>query len=229
MSLDKLSITLYDILAYLLPGSVVLVGLSVLEATFCKTHLLALSHIATYILLSVIAAYFLGSICHSVGSLLKSKCYRWFTDNQQDRLNRAAYKRVKNEVIVSYDIQFEAEEKLDSLTLYQLADNYVVANGGSAERDILIAREGFYKASMVAFALLSVCVLSTLFVGGMKVHAAGSSPYKVGLPETVVIAVFLLTVCMIFRRSQIFYGRLKVNNALLTFLALRVRGSNTKQ
>ena len=39
MSLDKISVTLYDIFGYLLPGYIIVAGASIFEATFSKSSI----------------------------------------------------------------------------------------------------------------------------------------------------------------------------------------------
>ncbi len=61
MGLDKISVTLYDLLGYLLPGYVLLLASSVAEASYWeRSSLFSVSSIGHNPVLAAIAAYFLG-------------------------------------------------------------------------------------------------------------------------------------------------------------------------
>jgi hypothetical protein len=220
MSLDKMSLTVYDFLGYLLPGYVLVFGCSLLESTFLDSDLFCLSRLTDALLLFTILAYFLGHAGHRIGSLLKDWRYSWFRD-QNLRLSAPVFERVRKVVKDAYGIKLDEEAKLDTLETYLLADSYVVASGGSTERDVLMAREGFSKASMVAFGFLSLILFSSLIVGGTKVQTQSGTFTHLTWITTTVLAMAMLCLTLLFRRAFIFYNRIKINNTLLTFLALR--------
>lgn len=102
---------------------------------------------------SVVACYFLGTIAHSVGSILKDWLPDFFSD-KKSRLDQSILDRAKEMAKGLYGFTGEDERGLTTLEIYLLADSYVVASGKTVEREVLQAREGFYKASMVATAML---------------------------------------------------------------------------
>lgn len=220
MSLDKMSLTLYDFLGYLLPGYVLVFGCSLLESTFLDSDLFHLSRVADDLLLFTVLAYFFGHAGHRIGSLLKDWRYGWFRDRNR-RLSAPVFERAREVVKDAYGIKLDEGEKLDTLETYLLADSYVVASGGSTERDVLMAREGFSKASMVAFGFLSLILLSSLIVGGTKVQTQSGAFTQLTWSTTTVLAVAMLSLTLLFRGAFIFFNRVKINNTLLTFLALR--------
>ena len=76
---DKLSLTLFDILGYLLPGFVVLFTLSLLEATFsANSSLLSLTALGGNIFLFSIVSYYLGHVCHIVATTIKDTFFQIF-------------------------------------------------------------------------------------------------------------------------------------------------------
>src|SRR5205085_9652036 len=151
MGLDKISVTLYDLLGYLLPGYVLLLACSVAEACFWGSSVFALSCISRNPILSAVVAYFLGQASHAIGSWIKAKRYKWFDDRGSYRLNPEIAERVTQVIQETFGLKLEEDKKLSKIDRYVLADSYIVASGGSVERDILMAREGFFKASVVAF------------------------------------------------------------------------------
>jgi hypothetical protein len=220
MGLDKFSVTLYDLLGYLLPGYVLLTLCSFIEATFWTSGVFALSRLNHASILSLILAYFLGHVSHGLAAWLKLTKPGWFKDGAYT-LTPAIRKRVTEALKKVYGLEVK-EEDLSRLEVYLLADNYILANGGSVERDILTAREGFFKASMTALALVTIALPLSLFTAPRFQISPGSYIF----PSTITVVVF--TACAVlltalFRRRFIFFNCAKNNNALLTFLALTVR------
>jgi hypothetical protein len=84
MNFEKVSLTLYDVFGYIVPGYVMLLVASLAESTFGKTGFLSLSDTTDNVLISIIAAYFLGNICHSIGSLLREWLWGSFSPSSRD-------------------------------------------------------------------------------------------------------------------------------------------------
>jgi hypothetical protein len=221
LGLDKITVTLYDLLGYLLPGYILLFACSMLEASFYGTSMFALSRMGKNPILSAIVAYFLGQTSHAIASIIKSKKHRWFNDRGRYSLNPQINKRVVTALKETYAIDLEPNQELSRLDVYLLADNYILASGGSVERDILTSREGFFKSSMIAFFVLGIAISSSLFSQMPRIQI---QPTNYVLPtrlSIVIIAVSFLLLSWLFRERFIFFNRAKSSNALLTFLALR--------
>lgn len=229
MGLDKISVTLYDLLGYLLPGYILLLACSVAEASFWESSLFALSRISRNPFLCIIVAYFLGQISHAIGSWVKIKRYKWFDDHGNYSLNPEVKKRVVEALEEAYGLKLKDDQKLSKIDRYLLADNYIVASGGSVERDILTAREGFFKASVVAFTILGLTMLSSLFVSVPRIQVSPGAfifPTKISI---IALTVFFFLLVWLFRQRFIFFNCAKNNNALLTFLALRQKGESNHE
>ena len=220
MALDKISLTIFDILSYLLPGYVVLFALSIVEATFCGSNLLALSTLNdNWLTLSVIA-YFFGQFSHRVASFLNDIRPVWFED-RDNRLVGSLYYHIRRLLADIYSIEFKEGERLHSLETYLLADSYIIASGNTAERDSLMAREGFHKTSMITFTILTITVLATTFCGGAKLQMASGSYYILGVMGSILTCFVLLLMTLVFWRGYAFFKRLKINNTLLLAMTLR--------
>jgi hypothetical protein len=229
MGLDKISVTLYDLLGYLLPGYVLLLTCSVVEASYGASGVFALSHISQNPILSAVVAYFLGQTSHAIGSWLKAKRYKWFNDRGSYRLNSEIAERVSQILQETYGLEMERDKKLSKIDRYLLADSYIVASGGSVERDILMAREGFFKASMVAFAALALATFSTLFAPFPKFQVQPGTFIILKRISIITVTILLLLIVWLFRQRFIFFNCIKTNNALLTFLALRQKSIEKKE
>jgi hypothetical protein len=220
MGIEKISLTLYDLLGYLLPGYVLLFVCSLIEATFLDSSLLNLSRITDDLLPSVIVAYFLGHACHGVGSLLRDSLHKWFSGREL-HLSSSLFERAREVAKDAYGARLAEDEKLDTLETYLLADSYLVASECVIDRDTMIAREGFFKASMVSFGALFIVLLCSLIVGGVKIQTEPGIFVDLAWIATTVLAVIILGLTLLFRKRFIFFNRLKINRTLLTFLALR--------
>jgi hypothetical protein len=221
MGLDKISVTLYDLLGYLMPGYVLLLACSVAEASFWGSSVFAPSRISRNPILAAIIAYFLGQASHAIGSLIKAKRYKWFDDKKRYSLNPAITQRATEVLQETYGLKLEKDKSLSNLDRYLLADSYIVASGGSVERDIIMAREGFFKASMIAFAVLGLTVFSTLFAPVARIQVQPGIfvfPTKLGV---ILLTALLVALVWLFRQRFIFFSCVKSNNSLLTFLSLR--------
>jgi hypothetical protein len=225
MGLDKIGVTLYDLLGYLLPGYVLLVACSVAEASFWASSLFALSRISHNLILSTISAYFLGQASHAVGSWIKTRKPKWFDNRGSYRLSPAILEQVSQVIKETYGLKLDEDKKLSKMDKYLLADSYILASGGSVERDILMAREGFFKASVVAFATLGIIIFASLFAPVARIQFQPGVfifPSKISI---IALTLFIFSLVWLFWQRFIFFNCVKTNNALLTFLALRQKGS----
>lgn len=219
MSLEKLGLTLYDFLGYLFPGFVLVMAGAVIEATFLKTDLLALSSIGSMIYVHIVTAYFLGHVSHRIGSLLKDNFWKLFSD-RKGRISQEMLANVDKAVEEAYGLTMTTDKFRRPLERYQLADSYLVVSGGSNERDVLMALEGFQKGSMVAFLLLALTLFSTLFAGGTSVQSEPGVYASIGIPATLIFGIGFLVMAFLFRNSFLFYNRVKNNSILLEFMAV---------
>jgi len=220
MESNKITLTLFDILSFLLPGYVVLLALSIIEATFFSSDLLALSILSDNWLISSVIAYFLGQFSHRIASFLNNKRPTWF-ENRDLRLMDSIYYHIRDLLAEFHSIEFKEGERIHSLETYLLADNYIIASGKTAERDSLIAREGFHKTSMIAFAILTVTALGTIFYGGLKLQFSSGVYVSLNIVGTIIASSFLLMITLVFWRGYAFFNRLKINNILLLAMTLR--------
>lgn len=220
MTFDKISLTFFDVLSYLLPGYILLFALSVIESSFFGTSLLAFSHLESGWFFSSVVAYFLGQTCHRLGSKIKSLRPNWF-ENHEQRLIRPVYYYIRSLLAEMHPIEFKEEERLHSFETYLMAESYIVASGKNAELDSLLTREGFHKTSMVAFGFTTIAFFSTLFVGGTRIQVNPTAYTDLGLIGTLICLSVLLIMTISFWQGFVFYNRLKINNILMLAMTLR--------
>ena len=224
MDLSKIVVTVYDVFGYLLPGYIVLFALSLAESTFTSTWFLSLSLFSVHALPFAVAAYLSGQASHAVASLLtESKRCRTWIQAPRERLGAPLYATVRAEVDAAYGRSVKTTGAADTLEPYLLADAYVVAAGAGVERDLLTAREGFFKQAIVAFVALAVVLVLCLLAGGAVVQTRPGLLTPLGFWPTLTLTALTIGVCALFRLRFGFYHRIKMNNTMLLFLALRAR------
>lgn len=222
MNFDKLAITLYDVFGYLLPGYVVLFAVSLVEATFVGTWFLSLVLIRSHALAFAVVAYFLGQACHAIASwLTEHRRLRAVVQASRERLSPAMFGAVRAELEAAYGLSTRIAE--DTLESYLLADAYVIAAGAGTERDVVTAREGFFKQSIVAFMLLAIALMAAVIGGGARFQTQPGMISLLPFWPTVAFAVATVAIGLLFRMRFGFYHRIKINNTMLLFLALRAR------
>lgn len=219
MSFEKLSLSVFDFLVYLLPGYLMVFTISIVESNFLTTDLFALSTISANLISFSLLAFFFGEFCHSLASVLKDWKYRWFTD-YSNRLSKDVFNHVRIKVMDLYKIPLEERHKLNTLETYQLVDSYILARGGSTEREVLMTREGFFKASMVGFILITLAALAATTRGGITLQTLPGTYSLVPPIPSAIACLILAGFVVICRRGFLYYGRLKMNNAYMLFLSL---------
>ncbi len=221
MNFEKLTISVYDFLGYLLPGYVALIACSLVESTLIGTWFLSLSFIDEHALVFAAVAYFMGHVVHAIASwLTESKLFRFLVQSPRPRLTDPLNSLVRTELDRSYGDTVDAKNRT-GLEIYLLADAYVVASGGATERDMLIAREGFYKQSVAAFALMALVLVACDVRGGVLVQTQPGHVYPLTFWPSAFLTAVAAGILGLFRLRFGFYHRIKINNTLLLFAALR--------
>lgn len=224
MDLSKLTLAIFDVLAYLLPGLALLVVVALLEATFANTGMLRLDRVARAPAAALVAAYFLGQVAHGfAGWMLRGPMAR-LPGARGPGLRKELFDHVRQRVTEVYGIALATFDppKLQTLEVYQLADSYLATREKTAERESLVAREGFAKTSFGAFVLAAGAMVAMGLRGGLHWRLANGSG-EISLASTLLLAVVLLLVAAVFWRRYVFFHGLKMTNTYTMFLALTVR------
>ena len=225
MNLDKVGITLYDLIGYLLPGYVWLIALSIIEATFLRSTVLSLSNFGRHAVPFTVVAYYLGQISHSLGSQLQVWKKDWF---KKDDTLMGAFVAERVEQILKEMYVFKDQAKLDKRHTVLLAEGYVLASGGSPERDVLQSREGFFKASMVGVGFLALTLVCTLVKHGVHLHINPQLIVQYSPGKSALMAFALSGVALLFRGRMNFFRAIRENTSLALFLAHRERDLLTR-
>ncbi len=250
MNLDKISVTLYDFLGYLLPGTILLMAAAIAEATFLNSHLLTLQGIKSNLVPFGIVAYYGGQFCHVTGSSLKMglewfaqrirrKAQTWPTHSFKKQVVMFALRliaprgssmepaieaEIESELCKAFDLRAEQlgeVGKVRDIECFRLADNFVLAQGVEGEREIFQAREGFFKASFAAFLGSGILLAIAPLIGNPIINRTTQDAIQIG----PFISRLLCLLCFIFANvcyhRQAYFSCLKKNHVRLLFLALR--------
>jgi hypothetical protein len=226
MDLSKITLSLYDIFGYLLPGYLIFVAASIAEASFTDNSVLFLGRANKNMIVTALLAYFLGVVCHAFAALIHRRNFRrpdadGGTPNMKTAaglLDPKVRERVVNELESTYQVELDTATGLDR---YLLADSYVLAFGGSAEREMLTSREGFFKSGTIALVVLAITLLAVALLAAPRLQIMAG--FYLPLSATFVVVAFLVMVVLavIFHLQFKFFNEAKRNNAFLLFLAIR--------
>lgn len=167
----KLSLTIYDIVTFLIPGSALLLLLR-----YVSDFDLEVSD-TTVVIIVLIVGYLIGAILHVVGILLFTPFYAenypetsikhrliLFIENQLARLPflriHSFSPEIKNSLANEINKKFRVNLTKNRLGLFIFSDTFT-ASHGFEERDILMAKEGFFRSFT---ALILVSGLSLLWI-----------------------------------------------------------------
>ena len=219
MNLNNITLSLFDILGYLLPGYVVLVAISLGESTFLESDLLSFLNIHNNLIIFSVVAYFFGQMCHTVASEIQNRNPKLFRASSYG-LSNGLYRKVRRAAEEKYDLKIDNADNVHKRELFLLADAYVVTAGDVQERNSLQAREGFSKTSMAAFSLLFLVLITAwLFKGGVTLRTDPSIDTAISAFSTLLFAGLALLSTVLFWRRFLFFNRLKVNSIQLLFFA----------
>lgn len=224
MDLSKLTVAVFDVFAYILPGLVLLTALSLFEATFLTSNLVPLDRVARAPAVALIAAYFLGQLAHAFAGWLLTHVFPKLPNDKVGGFRKEMFDHTRQRVtdVFNIDVTRFTPTKLKTLEVYQLADSYIVAKEKASERESLIAREGFAKTSLGAFLLSALIVVSTVIHGGLHWRfTAGAGVLPVA--ATLIVAAILLVVAAVFWRRYVFFHCLKMTSTYAMFLALTTK------
>lgn len=208
-NLGSLNLTFYDIITHLIPGSILLVVIYLVEGFKLP--------LPSEILLIVFlfSSFIVGQILLVIGNLMfntyihpskyqKGSARYWvvfYLHNIIKKIVRQNYDNyglnVKPELILLIEKKFKLK-KLNDQSLFQLSDT-LVSELGFSERDILLAKQGFYRSAS-ALAALSIPYL--MVKGGL------------GIPVLFWL-ILLVLLLRLFLYAHTYYGQIRKNQVYL--------------
>ncbi|MFC3832847.1 MULTISPECIES: hypothetical protein [Deinococcus] len=223
MDLSKFTLAVFDIFAYLLPGTLLLVLLSVGEATFLSSSTLKLSQFKQLAVPFLIGAYFLGHLANSVGTVLTERV-KWLRVPRGGALSDRLFTQIRNRVVLTFGIDVSTldNQKLETLAVYKFADSFVVAKDKAAERESLLLREAFALSTLGVFVLWSVVGVAAAINGGLafRIDAAKT---MLDRGPTIAITVAALILAFVFWRRYRRFALQRRSSIYTLFMALTAK------
>lgn len=161
----NLTLTLYDILSYFIPGSIL-----ILVLRYFTRNSIGIDN-ALLLPAFFVLSYFAGVALHVTGTILYAGIYK--EDFKEGGFIRMIIKFIDRVIKISYPFKikrnfldvkknlakllskkYKIETKKDNLLLFAVADAYM-ANKAYSEREILSAKESFYRASSALVFILT--------------------------------------------------------------------------
>jgi hypothetical protein len=155
--MKEIQVTLYEIFGYLIPGLVTLAALFLIASSVLEPRLSGLVSGAGQRTLIAIAvgAYLTGHITQALGNLVFGKL----------KLKENAVAAIPGPLRAAL-VQHLGEKLGKALpedVLFDVCDALLVHSGNTANRDIYVYREGFYRGLTIALAVLPLGIALTWF------------------------------------------------------------------
>lgn len=224
MDLSKFTLAVFDIFAYLLPGTLILVLLSVGEATFLSSSALKLSQFKQMAVPFLIGAYFLGHLANSVGTVLTERV-KWLKVPRGGELSDALFVQIRNRVVTTFGIDVTTlnNQKLETLAVYKFADSFVVAKDKAAERESLLLREAFALSTLGVFVLWTVVCVVAAFKGSLIFQIDAVTRTVLDRGVTSAIAGIALALAFVFWRRYRRFALQRRSSIYTLFMALTAK------
>lgn len=217
--IDKIQLTLYEIFGYLLPGAIGTAAVAIFYWGTClphttfpiyKVHPDALG----WAVLTGIS-YLFGHLAQGIGTKYLKGAEKAALENSE-LVPPAIVSSAKERAATIVGVQ---PADIDSVSLFRLADEYTLQKGVSGDREVFIYREGFYKGSTIALALLCIALLIRSF-GGTTAVGFPSYTYYVSRIQVLTTALIAAAASRLCRQRFRRFGIYRVSRAIFAFLAL---------
>lgn len=211
----KLTFTIYDIVTHIIPGAFVLLFLHYTTGTFAEIP------DSLFIFLLIIGGYILGSILSLIGIRLFWVIY---PDDFKDRklhpvilfiesfLKKFPFLKMKQsdtmlkkQLIKAINKKYKVDLSTDRLGLFNFADT-IIASTGFTERDMLLAKEGFFRT------LTTLSFLTALYLMLFS-----------RLDNRYFLSLGFLLITELLRFGREYYRTLK-NQQIYTLALIKIKG-----
>jgi hypothetical protein len=222
-TVDKIQLSLYELSGYLMPGSLLVLALAIfywaiwlpnVPFPIYKFHPDAVG----WSVIGVIA-YLLGHCVQSIGN----KMIAGAEDAALAKGGSVPNPIVKCAREQVAEITGVKGDELDPSTLFRLADEISVQSGAVADRDIFVAREGFYKGGTIALGLLSLALIVRALKGITGVRFPGYV-YYVSEMQLLFISAVTASAASFFRRRARRFGAYRVSRAIFAVVVNNASG-----
>jgi hypothetical protein len=223
----NIRLPLYDIFGYLFPGIVaMLAAILLIWSIYLPAAPLTFLSVPKQVwFVLVVLAYFAGHFVQALGNAFsdlfvrpEERIFGEHADAGCKELLKEVHAVVRRTLGVN---------KVEPAWMYRICDGTVLHCGTTSEREIYVYREGFYRGSSVAFALLAIALLVRSLIGTTSLLWNGS---LVAAPGSLLWVLFVLTAggcaLMVVRFHR--FAHYRVKHALVSYLLIHRKLTETK-
>jgi len=216
--LSNFVFTLYELLGYLLPGAVALVGFSVVEwALFFPAVPLRIGADQANMVTGtcvVLGSYILGHAVQAIGNLFWSGAEAAVLDVKKG--NAPPWMK-ENAQRAALDLLNTDSHQLEPRWIFRALDEYMCRTGETGDRDMFVYREGFYRGTAIALLLISVALAVRMCIPGCSIQL-NKDVFCVSRWEIVFNLLISAGIAVLFVRRYRRFAEYRVTHAVMAGL-----------
>jgi hypothetical protein len=222
--MKDIQVTLYDVFGYVFPGAAFAAALYLFYWAVFPTYKLDLTSVtgAGWTVLLVVA-YTLGHVVQALTNSMKHLCRRSAVDRALGTTDEALPAEVAKAAKTKARSMIGVPEwvALKPQTVFDICDHYVMQEGQTATRDVLVYREGFYRGMAAILPLLACALVVRAFEPGDIVVKFGSAFERQFMQrELAVLAVGICLVAAAFYQRYRRFEHYRINYAVYGALVI---------
>lgn len=219
--MGNIAFTLYEVVGYVLPGSVTFLGFVIFYWTVFVPRLpLGIASFqagpVTWVTV-VLASYLLGHAAQAIANT----CFSGIESSVLATSNGTAPEWMRERArqaaseILKVDLTL-----LEPESIFATLDEYTAQNGEVGDRDLFVYREGFYRGTALALFFLSATLLARMCVPGASIMFI-KGQFFVSWWEPLITAAIVGGVGYLFVRRYKRFAKYRVTHAVLAALTLQ--------
>lgn len=224
--LDNFAFTLYEIFGYLIPGGIVLLGLTLIFwALFLPAVPIPVATLQPGLVGWVgfiVASYLLGHAVQGIANIFLKGAESAALGPQgtvPEPIRKAAAE-------FSGKLLNVPPEKLDSGWVFRALDEHCVQAGELGDRDMFVYREGFYRGTSLALFFLATTLIVRTYVPGTVLQFT-KGPFYVSHLQGLFTALVVAAVGWFFVQRYRRFAAYRVTHAVTAALVLQNTPRNT--
>lgn len=152
--MESVKFTLYEIVGYLIPGTVSLVSL-IIGYSLLNNNIVCFQNSSFSAAAMLVGAYFAGHLNQGIGNLFSG-----YFENMAIAKRNTSISDIKSNINI--------DKNLSDRESFGIIMNIAMSKMKTESMVIFTEREGFYRGSAVGFALLSISIIISMFFDEIK-------------------------------------------------------------
>lgn len=209
---DTFKFTLYELFGYLFPGIIALAGLSLLDLVIFHRHSgvnLSWCISSTGLAAGAATAYVLGHAIQIAANFV-------LPTTNAVVLSARRFKSTQDLLVILRASCDPEVKDLSNAGLVEFCDQRVQIDGPSADREIFVYREGFYRGMVISLALLAIAS----FIGALiPSYADFLKMWGVARAEGFLFAILALSIVIGMYFRSIRFANYRISLALTNYIS----------